>query len=149
MGAVTVAVVVIFVPPLRAVYQPLNVCPLHVGVGRLPMATPFATFLLAGDTEPPFASNATLTMARIARVGLPLSSERPLATLGPTIPPPSPLPIGRALPPPHVAMTRAMPARTKRSPQSALGPPPMPAAPSPPVAMMIPPLMSISPQSSL
>ena len=51
---------VTFVPPLFAVYQPLNVNPPRVGVGSVPTASPLPTTWLVGVTVPPFASNVTV-----------------------------------------------------------------------------------------
>ena len=50
---------VTFVPPLFAVYQPLNVYPLRVGVGNEPTAEPDVTVQDEGVTLPPFALNVT------------------------------------------------------------------------------------------
>ena len=49
-----------FVPPLDAVYQPLNVHPVRVGVGNVPYVESYVTLLLAVDTLPPFALNVTV-----------------------------------------------------------------------------------------
>jgi hypothetical protein len=47
--------VVILVPPLFAVYQPLNVYPVLVEVGRVPKAVPYV-FVIAVPFEPPLPS---------------------------------------------------------------------------------------------
>ena len=51
---------VICVPPLASVYQPINLYPVLVGVGKVPYSESNVTFLLEGDTFPPFALNVTI-----------------------------------------------------------------------------------------
>ena len=49
-----------FVPPLLAVYQPWNVWPVRVAVGRLPYWLPYCTVLDDSDALPPLPSNASV-----------------------------------------------------------------------------------------
>ena len=47
-------------PPVWAVNQPTNDCPVLVGVGRVPTAVPDCTVLVVGLTVPPFALKVTV-----------------------------------------------------------------------------------------
>jgi hypothetical protein len=51
---------VIFVPPVAAVYHPLNVYPAFVGVGSMPYALPYVTSMLVTSILPPFGLKLTV-----------------------------------------------------------------------------------------
>ena len=52
-----VVLVVIFVPPLEDVYQPLNVFPVLVAVGNVPIELPLVMVFDDVEQLPPFALN--------------------------------------------------------------------------------------------
>ena len=51
---------VVSLPPLAAVYQPLNVYPVRVGVGIVPYVESYVTLMVVGETDPSLASSVTV-----------------------------------------------------------------------------------------
>jgi len=76
---VTTVFAVILVPPVAAVYQPTNVWPVLVGVGKVPTVEPEVTVLDVGFTEPPLGLKVTVNCGGagchtdIVRLGTPLT----------------------------------------------------------------------------